>query len=254
MKTYEKIIRCVDTLKTPFTSRQVAERAGCPQHTVAAVFAGIGRDFIKKVGKSKKDRRAAEYFKTDRWDKNEVMSRWFTPKSPVPVVETGKKISSSLHVTSSKQRSKISAGFKKSLDKAEKLLRQRWYSEAIGEYGKVLEHLLRNLYRKYLPYLPYDHKEKAVNFEKDMQKSTHKFTIGEWVGLFQSARLLDFISQERIGKDEHFIFFTKSMMHTIKTIRNISTHPTSKSEHYITKDVALFVRSAIRCILYELGE
>ena len=143
---------------------------------------------------------------------------------------------------------------RKSLDKADKLLDQGWYSEAISEYGRILEQLFKELYRKYLPHLPYSSKEKAVNYEEEREKSTSKFTIGEWVGLFKCAHIFDFISQEKSGRSKGFIFFTTTMLNTMIDLRNISIHPTSRSEKYVIRKVARFAESRVRCIFYEPNE
>jgi len=149
-------------------------------------------------------------------------------------------------------RSEEKALFKSHLSKADKLLDQGFYSEAIGEYGRVLEELFKQLYSEYLPQLSYKDKENAVIYEKKKEKQTYKFTIGEWLGLFQYARLFSFISLDKKGKEKAFIFFTPPIIDIIKTLRNMAIHA-GNDQDYINRETALFVKSAILCILHELG-
>lgn len=48
--------------------------------TVNGVFARIGRDFVEPVGKSSKLGKPTMYFKTDRWNRDEALSRYSGPK------------------------------------------------------------------------------------------------------------------------------------------------------------------------------
>lgn len=73
---YERIIEYVDVCKTPFTSREVADYAGCPIASVQVVFSKIGKDFISDVGKAKHDVRRLLYDKTSKWDKDQALSRY----------------------------------------------------------------------------------------------------------------------------------------------------------------------------------
>ena len=142
--------------------------------------------------------------------------------------------------------------FSSQLDKAEKLLRQGFYSQSIFEYGRILEELFKQLYHEYLPRLSYLDKEKAAIYEKKKGKPVDKFTIGEWLGLFQYAHLFDFISQDKKGKGKGFIFFNPCIIDLMKTLRNMAVHPESNKENYINKETALFMKSTIQCILNEL--
>ena len=78
--------------------------------------------------------------------------------------------------------------FEASLANAEKLLNMGMHSQAILEYGTIMERLLKALYTKYLPNLPIENKEKMVNYEKEIKAPINKFTLGQWIGLFQRAR------------------------------------------------------------------
>jgi len=73
---YERIVEYVDASKTPFTSREVADYAGCPITSVKVVFSKIGKDFIAAVGKAKHDVRLLLYDKTSKWDKDQALSRY----------------------------------------------------------------------------------------------------------------------------------------------------------------------------------
>jgi len=142
--------------------------------------------------------------------------------------------------------------FSSQLDKAEKLLSQGFYPESISEYGRILEELFKQLYQEYLPRLPYLDKEKAIIYEKEKGKPIDKFTIGEWLGLFQHANLFNFISQDKKGKGKGLIFFNPHIINIIKTLRNMAVHPESDKENYVNRETALFMRSTIQCILHEL--
>ena len=139
-----------------------------------------------------------------------------------------------------------------SRDDADRLITLGMYSQAIRECGTELEDLFKKLYQRYLPFLPYQEKAKAVDYEKLKQKSVEKFTIGEWLGLFKEASIFDYISQKK-GKEE-LIFFTPSIIDTINKLRNISTHAKEGSECYLNRGSAVFVSSTIACILNELNE
>jgi len=143
--------------------------------------------------------------------------------------------------------------FSSQLDKAEKLLNQGFYLECISEYGRILEELFKQLYQEYLPRLPYLDKEKAIIYEKEKGKPIDKFTIGEWLGLFQHAHLFNFIYQDKKGKGGGFIFFNPHIINLIKTLRNMAVHSESDNENYINRETALFIKSTIQCILQELG-
>jgi hypothetical protein len=116
-----------------------------------------------------------------------------------------------------------------------------------------LEVVLRRLYREYFPQLPYADKEKAINFEKRQAKSVEGFTIGEWIGLFQEARLLDFVADRKNIKKP--LFFTFSLLDILNKLRNKATHPDEVDElkKYDIKVVASFMASGVECLLRELG-
>jgi len=49
-----------------------------------------------------------------------------------------------------------------------------------------------------------------------------------------------------------FIFFTPPIIDIIKRLRNMAIHA-GGDQDYINRETALFVKSAILCILHELG-
>jgi len=136
---------------------------------------------------------------------------------------------------------------------AKKLMNEGNYLQAVREYGSILEVILRRLYREYFPQLPYTDKEKAINFEKRQGKSAEGFTIGEWIGLFREARLLDFIVERKNIKKP--LFFTFSLLDIFNKLRNRATHPDEADElkKYDMRVVASFMASGIECLLHELG-
>jgi len=129
------------------------------------------------------------------------------------------------------------------------------YVQAIEEYGKVLELVFRELYKEYLPQLPYPDKEKAVNYEKKLGKSVEKFTIGEWIGLLRQARLFDFIKNRKGIKIS--LFFTPSLIDMLNKLRVEATHPRPDEEtilsRYDIRLLASFMELGVKCLLYELG-
>lgn len=142
-------------------------------------------------------------------------------------------------------------GTRKSLDTADRLLNMGMYSQAIKEYGSIVERLLRQLYQEYFPNLPIKYKERILDYEREAKIPISKFTIGQWIGLFRYADLFRYIAQDRKGKGEPFIFFIPAILDALNKLRNISTHPTSSDEHYISQETALFVSSAMKCIIHE---
>lgn len=144
--------------------------------------------------------------------------------------------------------------FSKSLSNADRLSNLGMYDQAIREYGSVIERLLKKLYQNYFPNLPIQCKEKILNYERQSKMPINKFTIGQWIGLFRSADLFRHIAHDRKGKGESFVFFVPSILDNLNKLRNKSTHSTPDIEHYINKDSAFFAKSAIICILRELGE
>jgi hypothetical protein len=136
---------------------------------------------------------------------------------------------------------------------AKKLISEGNYLQAVREYGSVLEIVLRRLYREYFPQLPFTDKEKAISFEKRQGKSADGFTIGEWIGLFREARLLDFIAERKNIKKP--LFFTFSLLDILNKLRNKATHPDEVDElkKYDMKVIASFMASGVECLLHELG-
>jgi len=138
---------------------------------------------------------------------------------------------------------------------AKKLMSEGNYVQAIEEYGKVLELVFRELYRKYFPQLPYSDKEKAVNYEKKLGKSIEKFTIGEWIGLLREARLFDFIKNRKRIKEP--LFFTPGLVDMLNKLRVEAAHPRSDEEsalsRYDIRLLASFMGLGVECLLCELG-
>jgi hypothetical protein len=161
---------------------------------------------------------------------------------------------STFHLAPTKEKAKDDVTPKTSLYNADRLLNMGMYSQAMREYGTILERLLKQLYIKQLPDLPVEYKEKIVDYEKEVRTPIRKFTIGQWIGLFRKADLFRHIAKEMKKKDELFIFFIPAILDVVNKLRNVSTHPMRENEIYISKDSALFVKSAVTCILQELGE
>jgi hypothetical protein len=153
-----------------------------------------------------------------------------------------------------KVRIEKQAMFEASLANAEKLLNMGMHSQAILEYGTIMERLLKALYTKYLPNLPIENKEKMVNYEKEIKAPINKFTLGQWIGLFQRADLFRYIAQEKKAENKQLMFFVPAILNTLVELRNKSAHSAGEDTLYVNKDSALFVRSAIVCILHELKE
>jgi hypothetical protein len=107
---------------------------------------------------------------------------------------------------------------------AQKLLNEGNYSQAIEEYGKVMELMFMELYREYFPQLAYSEKEKVLNSEKSIGKAPEKFTLGEWVRLFRQTRFSDFI-KARKGITSDSLFFSHGIIDVLVDIRNRATHP-----------------------------
>ena len=139
------------------------------------------------------------------------------------------------------------------LSTARKLKNEGNYPQAIQEYGKSIELLFKELYREYLPQLSYTDKEKAINFEKKVDKSIDKFTIGQWLGLFREAHFFDIVMNKKKIEKDKCIFFTHTVIDAILKLRNRATHPEEYLDIYCKKHVAAFVESAVMCMLQELG-
>jgi hypothetical protein len=127
-----------------------------------------------------------------------------------------------------------------SLSNAERLLNLGMYGQAITEYGAIMERLLKRLYTKYFPDLPVEAKEKIVSYEKGIKTPTNKFTMGQWIGLFNTANLFKHIAQEKKLENGSFVFFTPGTLDAINKLRNKSTHSTRQGMPYINRNSALF--------------
>jgi len=138
------------------------------------------------------------------------------------------------------------------LGNARKLVNESMFSQAVEEYGKVVEWLFKKLYREYLPQLSYSEKQKVIDFEKHLQKSVDKFTIGEWTGLFRESHLFNIIENDK-REERGFVFFTQDVITAVNELRNRCTHPSEDSRGYEEKHVASFVESAVVGMLKELG-
>jgi len=136
---------------------------------------------------------------------------------------------------------------------ARKLKNEGNYPQAIQEYGKSIELLFKELYKEYLLQLSYTDKEKAINYEKKVDKPIDKFTIGQWLGLFREAHFFDVIMKKRRIEKNKCVFFTHAIIDAILKLRNRSTHLEEDLDIYCNKHVAAFVESAVVCVLQELG-
>lgn len=138
---------------------------------------------------------------------------------------------------------------------ADKLLNEENYLPAIKEYGGALELIFKTLYRQHFPELPYSDKERAINYERKLGKSIDNFTMGEWIGLFREAHIFDFIKNSRNIDEPLFLSF--GLIDVLNKLRNLVTHPDEKKrkllERYNLRLVALFMKSGVECLLYELG-
>ena len=152
------------------------------------------------------------------------------------------------------QKETSESGRVSGLSNADRLLNLGMYGQAIKEYGLIIEQFLRQLYEKYLPNLPIQYKEKIVSYEKHSKVPITKFTLGQWIGLFRRAGLFKYIPQDKKVKSGLFVFFNPAILDTINNLRNKSTHSTKDSKQYVTKDSALFTKSAVRCIFKELED
>jgi hypothetical protein len=102
---------------------------------------------------------------------------------------------------------------------AQKLFNEGNYSQAVEEYGKVMELIFMELCREYFPQLAYSEKEKVLNYEKSIGKAPEKFTLGEWVGLFRQTRFSDFIKNKK-GITRDSLFFSYGIIDALVDIRN----------------------------------
>ncbi len=150
---------------------------------------------------------------------------------------------------------KLEAGKKVDISKpvgtVEMLLNMGEYILAIREFGLELENLLSTLHRNYFYRLPIECQEKIISYKKDVKKSTDRFTLGEWIGLFREAGMFKYIAEDKGKKD--FIFFTSSLLDTLNKLRNRATHKKKDENEYLNRETAFFAKWAMKCIIHELG-
>ena len=136
---------------------------------------------------------------------------------------------------------------------ARKLREEGHYRNVIDECGKILQEIFEDLYKEYLPRLSDPEVEKVLNYRKQVGKSTDKFMIGEWIGLFQVADLFNTIERNLRKPDEKdFVFFTLGTANQLKEIRNRNTHSEKDLICYNEQYLALYLESALLCMLQEL--
>jgi hypothetical protein len=134
-----------------------------------------------------------------------------------------------------------------------KLRDEKHYRSVIDECGKILQTIFEELYNAYFPKLYDEEVEKVLNFRKQTGKTTDKFTIGEWIGLFKVVNLFGTI-QNHLKKTEEkeFIFFTFEMTTQLKELRNRNTHSDKDLVCYSEQQLASYLESATVCMLQEL--
>ncbi len=134
------------------------------------------------------------------------------------------------------------------IHKVSDLINQSHYSNANEESLKVLEKVLRDIYKEVIVNAKIQ--EKNVIFEKEKEKGDGKsfkdFQIGQILGLFLETGLLDIFCKL---KSKETMICHSSILHMINNVRKKCTH----DDYHSYKEEAEFIASSVKCILYELG-
>jgi hypothetical protein len=113
--------------------------------------------------------------------------------------------------------------------------------------------VFEELYNEYFPKLSNKEAEDVVNYRKQVGKTTDKFTIGEWIGLFKVVNLFSIVENHlKNPAESDFVFFTNEMTTQMKELRNRNTHSEKDLVCYSEQHLALYLESAIICMLQEL--
>lgn len=105
------------------------------------------------------------------------------------------------------------------LDQARRLLDQGLTAQAVMSGGQILEDLFRWLYGELVPRLSPPEQEKVTRALADFGKSVGELTLGQLVGFFRKAELLD-LAGRKLGRDFSFL---RSAGDWIE-LRNRATH------------------------------
>jgi hypothetical protein len=124
-----------------------------------------------------------------------------------------------------------------SILKAEKLMDDGYFSEAIKEAGYALEILMKEVYRKILDNLTTDELQRMCEVQKKIgeNRPVEQYMLGELIGLFSQSNLFSKISKHLVKRD--LTFFTPNELNKINKLRVDCTHhgyKASKSEALAT--------------------
>jgi len=90
------------------------------------------------------------------------------------------------------------------LDQARRLLDRDLAAQAVISGGQILEDLFRWLYGELVPRLSPSEQEKVTKALAGFGKSVGELTLGQLVGFFRKAELLD-LAGRKLGRDFSFL-------------------------------------------------
>ena len=138
--------------------------------------------------------------------------------------------------------------FDAEIKQGHKLLENKLYSSSIIINGKILERLLKQLYRQCCDGLGASEKMRVLEIEEKIgkKKPINEFTLGQLIGLFTKAGLFKAVNKQRNLKAK---FFKPEMLNKINKLRNLCVH----TSYETTKEEAQWVEVTTLNILRELG-
>jgi hypothetical protein len=97
------------------------------------------------------------------------------------------------------------------------------YKEAIQEYGTILEKLLEDLYKECWIQLQLGDKRRILEVEAQIGRGrpTSRFTLGEWISLFDRANLFSLIENQKKIVFKHF---RPESLNKVNNLRNKCVH------------------------------
>jgi uncharacterized protein Yka (UPF0111/DUF47 family) len=135
--------------------------------------------------------------------------------------------------------------FKRSLSNAYEDFKLGKYKEAIQEYGTILEKLLEDLYKECWIQLPPESKRQILEVEEQIGrgKPTNRFTLGEWILLFNRANLFGLIEKQKKIVFKHF---QPESLNKVNNLRNKCVHEGYQPTLEETKSLTDLVLSILK--------
>ena len=131
------------------------------------------------------------------------------------------------------------------IEKIRSFIKNGYYRNVVTDSMRLIEEILRNIYKEAFFSLPFSAKEKIFSIEKSKNKHFEKMTLGGIIGLFKNCHLLNIYADKEKKTFVHFNY-NNLLLHT--SIRNKCTHHSYKC----SENEAKIIFNTLLMILKEL--